>query len=158
MGDCIFLPAGVIHALGPGLLVAEIQQSSDTTYRLYDWDRVGPDGQPRELHLEHGLSTIDYKFGPVKVQTPQPTDRPHVERLVKCDKFVLDRWKLTAPQTIGGSGSCHIVAVLEGSLHLAGDPSGQPLERGEVALIPAQCGGILATPQKPATILDICLP
>ncbi len=53
-GDCLFIPAGTVHALGAGLLVAEVQQSSDTTFRLYDWNRVGPDGKPRPLHVEQG--------------------------------------------------------------------------------------------------------
>src|SRR5262249_30653555 len=59
-GDCIFIPAGTVHALGAGLLVAEIQQASDTTYRLYDWGRVGPDGKPRQLHIEQGLAATDF--------------------------------------------------------------------------------------------------
>ena len=54
VGDCVFLPAGTVHALGGGLLIAEVQQSSDTTYRLFDWNRVGPDGRPRALHIEAG--------------------------------------------------------------------------------------------------------
>ena len=72
MGDCLLLPAGVVHAFGPGLLVAEIQQASDTTYRIYDWSRLGPDGQPRKLHVNEALEAIDYQFGPVKAQQPRP--------------------------------------------------------------------------------------
>ena len=59
-GQCLFIPAGTVHALGAGLLVAEIQQASDTTYRLFDWNRTGPDGQPRKLHVEEALAAIDY--------------------------------------------------------------------------------------------------
>ena len=91
-GDCVFLSSGTVHALGAGLLIAEIQQSSDTTYRLHDWNRVGPDGKPRPLHIEQALAVIDFNRGPVDPVAPQPTDRPNVERLVECDKFVLDRW------------------------------------------------------------------
>src|SRR5207245_2472669 len=58
-GDCLFIPAGTVHALGAGLLVAEIQEASDTTFRLFDWNRVGPDGNPRPLHVEQALATID---------------------------------------------------------------------------------------------------
>ena len=60
VGDCVFLPAGTVHALGRGLLVAEIQQSSDVTYRLFDWNRVGPDGKPRRLHVQEGLDVVDF--------------------------------------------------------------------------------------------------
>ena len=125
-GDCVFLPAGTVHALGAGgLLVAEIQQASDITYRLFDWNRVGPDGKPRALHVEQGLAAIDFSRGPVG-SVPRPSrpcwneDTPAdtaetavahgrfgmadmgeahgVERLVACDKFVLYCWEIDAPQ------------------------------------------------------------
>ena len=70
VGDCIFIPAGTVHALGAGLVVAEIQQASDTTFRLFDWNRVGPDGKPRQLHIEESLAAIDYSAGPVQPQVP----------------------------------------------------------------------------------------
>ena len=93
-GDCLFIPAGTVHALGKGLLVAEIQQSSDVTYHLYDWNRLGPDGKPRPLHVREALEVIDFQRGPVDPQLPRPTERPGVSRLVECDKFILDRWQL----------------------------------------------------------------
>lgn len=158
VGDCFFLPAGVVHALGPGLLIAEIQQASDTTYRLYDWSRMGPDGQPRPLHVDAALEAIDYAYGPVSAQKPLPSDSGLSERLVACDKFVLDRWKLSGSATVGGDQRCHILAVLEGSVSIAGDPVGEPLARGGVALLPAQCGATLVTSQGPATLLDAYLP
>ena len=63
-GDCIFIPAGTVHAIGAGLLIAEIQQSSDVTYRLFDWNRTGPDGKPRPLHVDAGVAAVS-RFGPV---------------------------------------------------------------------------------------------
>jgi mannose-6-phosphate isomerase len=157
-GDCIFLPAGVVHALGPGLLVAEIQQSSDTTYRLFDWNRVGADGRPRQLHVAESLATIDYDHGPVGVRQPQPAESPHVERLVACDKFVLDRWRFDTPQPIGGDERCHIVVVLSGAITLPGDPAAAPLTLGQVALLPAACGPLQITPLTESTLLDVYLP
>ncbi|MCG8583513.1 MAG: class I mannose-6-phosphate isomerase, partial [Pirellulales bacterium] len=132
-GDCIFIPAGTVHALGAGLLVAEIQQASDTTFRLFDWNRVGADGRPRELHIAEGLDVIDFERGPVDPQIPQPTDQKNVERLVDCDKFVLERWTLSEPQSIGGDGICRIVAVVEGEVTLGGES----LPLGSSALLPA---------------------
>src|SRR5487761_143562 len=120
-GDCIFLPAGVVHAIGAGLLIAEIQQSSDVTYRLFDWNRVGADGRPRSLHVEQALDVIDFASGPAGPQTPRPAGRPNVERLVECDKFVLDRWQTGSPETIGGDGCFHLLAVIDGELTIAGD-------------------------------------
>ncbi len=158
VGDCFFLPAGVLHALGPGLLVAEVQQASDTTYRLYDWSRLGPDGQPRKLHVEAALEAIDYHYGPVSAQRPQPTADPRVQRLVACDKFVLERSTFSSDADFGGDQRCHILMVLDGSLDVERDPSGQTLERGGVMLLPAELGKVVARARGPAVVLDVYLP
>jgi mannose-6-phosphate isomerase len=157
-GDCIFLPAGTVHALGQGLLVAEIQQSSDSTFRLYDWNRLGTDGRPRPLHVEQALAVVDFQRGPVEPQRPLPTERSWVSRLVSCDKFVLDRWQFDKPQTAGGDGRCHIVCVLEGAIQIEGDPTGEPLCRGGTVLLPAVAGAVTLTPQMSAVLLDSYLP
>jgi mannose-6-phosphate isomerase len=158
VGDCFFLPAGVVHALGPGLLIAEIQQSSDTTYRLYDWGRLGSDGKPRELHVDEGFNAIDESHGPVAARQPVATGVPGVERLVACDEFVLDRWRLSDARAIGGDERCHILAVVEGALHVAGDPAERPLARGDVMLLPAELGQVQIQPREPTVMLDIYLP
>jgi mannose-6-phosphate isomerase len=157
-GDCFFLPAGVVHALGPGLLVAEIQQASDTTYRLYDWSRRGPDGQPRPLHVAEALEAIDFERGPVAAQQPQPTVRLGVEQLVACDKFLLDRWRLSGVAEVGGDDRSHILSVLEGAVEIEGDLAGQPLERGGVALLPAELGSVSIKAPGGAVLLDAYLP
>jgi mannose-6-phosphate isomerase len=157
-GDCYFLPAGTVHALGPGLVVAEIQQSSDTTYRLFDYNRVGPDGKPRQLHLQEGLAVVDERRGPVVAQQPQPAERPHVERLVDCEKFVLDRWRFDQPQPLGGDERFHIAAVLEGRVTVDGDPSAEPLGVGGVVLLPAAVGSTTIRPLEPTVLLDMYLP
>ncbi len=64
-GDCVFVPAGTVHAIGAGVLLAEIQQSSDLTFRVDDWNRLGTDGKPRELHIDQAMKCIDFKSGPV---------------------------------------------------------------------------------------------
>ncbi len=169
VGDCIFIPAGTVHALGAGLVVAEIQQASDTTYRLFDWNRVGAGGQPRQLHVEQSLDVIDYDAGPVSPQVPRSTQRPYVERLVECDKFLLDRWRLreagvspagdngSEELSIGGDGRFHIVAVLDGEVRLSGDPSGRPMQKGDTALIPACLTESLEVGPE-AILLDAYLP
>lgn len=158
VGDCLFIPAGTVHALGAGLMVAEIQQASDTTFRIFDWNRVGADGVPRQLHIERALDVIDFEHGPVMVRQPTPTDRPHVQRLVECDKFLLDRWEFSGPQSIGGDDRCHLVAVLAGSLIVAGDPLDVPLVPGQTCLIPAVCGELEIQAAGPTVLLDIYLP
>src|SRR5205823_6838962 len=65
-GDCVFLPAGTVHAVGGGVLIAEVQQTSDATFRLYDWDRRDAQGQGRTLHIEESLACIDWGQGPVE--------------------------------------------------------------------------------------------
>ena len=157
-GDCYFLPAGVLHALGPGLLVAEVQQTSDVTYRLYDWNRLGPDGKPRALHIEEALDAIDYDFGPVSAARPQPTDRPFVERLVACDKFVLDRWKFSQKASAGGDQRAHVIMVLSGAVEVAGDPVAAPLETGGVLLLPAGIAAVEMRPRGEVVLLDAYLP
>ena len=156
-GDCFFIPAGAVHGLGPGLLVAEIQQASDTTYRLYDWGRPGPDGRPRPLHVAQALDAVDFQLGPLAAATPQPTADPRFERLVECDKFVLDRWRLAGPATAGGDQRCHILAVVDGTLEVAGDVGG-PLQRGEVVLLPAALGPTSVTAGQGTVVLDAYLP
>ncbi len=85
-GDVIFLPEGRIHALGPGIVLAEIQQTSDMTYRIYDWDRVGVDGKPRELHIEHALNVLDYKaYTSYKTSYQSQLNAP--VNLVECPYF-----------------------------------------------------------------------
>ena len=159
-GDCFFIPAGTVHALGEGLLVAEIQQASDTTFRLFDWNRVGADGQPRPLHIDESLAVIDYDCGPVKPQTPQvvvTSDTEQVERLVECDKFVLDRRTISNEVSLADDNRFHIISVLSGEISIATDPADTPLALGQTALLPASAE-TRVTPSNGAVILDACLP
>lgn len=155
-GDCIFIPAGTVHALGAGLVVAEVQQASDTTYRLYDWDRVGPDGKPRPLHVAEALAVIDERRGPVWPVVPQPTERPGVERLVTCDKFVLDRWRLKGAAVVGGDDRFHVLSVLEGAVRLEGMEA--VLGRGQTVLLPACLGTRKLVPEGETVLLEFYLP
>ena len=157
-GDCVFLPAGTVHSMGAGLLAAEIQQSSDTTFRLFDWNRLGPDGKPRALHIEQGLQAVDYETGSINPQRAQAADRAGASRLVACDKFVLDRLTFDAPREIGGDDRCHILIILEGSLLVEGDPALTPMFLGSTALLPACLGRVWLIPQKRVIALDAYLP
>jgi mannose-6-phosphate isomerase len=158
VGDCIFLPAGTVHAIGGGLLIAELQQASDCTFRLFDWNRVGPDGKPRQLHIEQALEVIDFAAGPVAPQTPVPTDQPHVSRLVTCDKFLLDRWSFDSPRELRLDDACRLLIVLEGSVSIPGDTSGHPLGKGDTVFLPAALGAIELRPQSPTVMLCAQLP
>lgn len=157
-GDCVFLPAGMVHAIGEGLLIAEIQQSSDVTYRLFDWNRLGADGRPRDLHIEQSLEVIDFSLGPAAPQRPHTTERIGVERLVECDKFVLDRCTLSSAQAIGGDDRCHIIALVDGEIEIVGDGKTQRLQKGHTALLPASLGCVQMVPKGWAVLLDVYLP
>lgn len=157
-GDCLFLPAGMLHSLGAGLVIAEIQQSSDVTYRLFDWNRLGPDGQPRPLHVREALDAINYKLVGVRPQVPRLAGRAGVERLVECDKFVLDRWQIGEPRQLELDGRFHILSVLAGAVNVGGDPCGEPLKLGQTMLLPAALASCRLEPLTATTILDIYLP
>ncbi|MCH2114148.1 MAG: class I mannose-6-phosphate isomerase [Pirellulales bacterium] len=154
VGDCVFIEAGTVHALGAGLVIAEIQQASDTTFRLFDWNRVDGRGQARPLHIEESLGVTNFSRGPVSAQQPIPTAIAGRESLVACDKFVLDRCSGTGPHTIGGEGRFHLLVVLEGS----GDLSGMALAVGHTCLLPAKAGAAVFKPHGKAVVLDIYLP
>lgn len=153
VGDCIFIPAGTVHALAEGLVVAEIQQSSNTTFRLYDWNRVDAEGKSRPLHIEQGLAVTDFERGPVDPQEPQIA-ADGVERLVSCEKFVLDRRNFQGSTTIGGDDACHIVAVLKSSVQ-CGDFE---FPAGKTFLLPAACGEVTLVASSDAILLDMYLP
>lgn len=134
-GDCIFIPAGTVHALGAGLLVAEIQQSSNTTFRLFDWNRLDPDGNPRDLHIQQSLDVADYESGPVAAVSSDQSANGW-QKLVECDKFTM-RTLENGSSTLGGDGRFHILTVPRGNavLEMAGDQ--RTIAAGESLLLPA---------------------
>jgi len=154
VGDCIFIEAGTVHALGSGLVIAEIQQASDTTFRLFDWNRVDAQGNARPLHIEQSLATIDFSRGPVTLQQPLETKTAGRWRLVDCDKFVLDRCVLQRAQTLGGDERFHLIVVVEGAIEI----NGTKLSIGETCLLPAAADKAEAVPQDHAILLDAFLP
>jgi mannose-6-phosphate isomerase len=157
VGDCLLIKAGTVHALGAGLLVAEIQQASDTTFRLFDWNRADHRGNPRPLHINQALETIDYSRGPVNPVKRQPANS-HIERLVGCDKFILNRFRLGATRPLANDNRFHILAVIDGNVTIQSNSCRCPLRRGDTLLIPASCERIELAPVGSATVLDAHLP
>jgi mannose-6-phosphate isomerase len=156
--DCVLIEAGTVHALGAGLVIAEIQQASDTTFRLFDWNRIDRDGKPRRLHVQESLETIDYTRGPVEPHRPTATDRPNVERLVACNKFILDRWRLDGVEQSANDDRFHVLAVVEGGVAVGADGGAVELPKGGTLLVPANCREIALRPRGRAILLDIYLP
>ena len=142
-GDALLLRAGTIHALGPGLLVYEIQQTSDRTYRLYDWGRRGLDGQPRPLHIERGLRVAN-------VEEPAPLmhygdRREQVVELARCEYFVCELLQLnvrSGRQLRRDTGGRRFQALTctAGEARLSAGPGQVMLRAGQTALVPASAG------------------
>lgn len=156
-GDCLLIPAGTVHAIGGGILLAEIQQSSDLTFRLFDWNRVGQDGKPRELHVEQAISCIDFSRGPVdKLISNGDVETGNTsEDLVRCPFFSIRRLKIDAPLTLADDRRCHILVGLHGALTCTADEAQQSISMGETVLIPA--GGLPAQlrPEPSAVVLEV---
>jgi mannose-6-phosphate isomerase len=129
VGDVMFLPSGRVHAIGAGNVILEVQQNSDTTYRVYDWDRVGLDGKPRELHVEASLKCIDFDD-----HEPALAVRDGA-CLVKCDLFSIWEWteSSTAEIATAFAGRFASVFVMDGRLEIAGEELGQ----GDSAVVKA---------------------
>lgn len=153
-GDCVFIPAGTVHSLGSGILVAEIQETSDVTFRLFDWNRVGADGRPRQLHIEQGLEAIDFARGPISPIRCAASHHDDSVSLVSSRPFNLDRRVLFGPQQIGGDGRFHIITVMDGAVSIEGDRLDGNLCCGQTALLPAELGVANCTPCLEATVLD----
>jgi mannose-6-phosphate isomerase len=126
-GDAIFLRSGRLHSLGAGNVIVEIQQNSDTTYRVYDWDRVKKGGAPRTMHLEEALRCIDFKDREPSLLKPEG------EALVRQEMFDVEKWSLRQPREIAPRGSFAIVVCLTGALRCAG----LQFKPGDFFLIPA---------------------
>ncbi len=134
-GDLFFLPAGRIHSIGAGCFIAEIQQTSNITYRLYDFNRRDAEGNTRELHTEQALDAIDYTYhSDYRTQYDrQSTDQ--VVEMVDCDYFKTSLLKLTAPHSVDYTSldSFVIYICTQGEATI----NGTPLQRGETLLLPA---------------------
>lgn len=161
-GQCHYLPSGTVHALGKGVLVAEVQTPSDVTFRTYDWGRFDPStGQPRPLHLDQAMECIF--FGDPQPSSLQPvtelaTGDVRIRRLTVCDCFVIDRVEMTAGSTRRLAGGQPIVwIVLEGVGQIEGrEPTA--FIKGNVILLPADMIAIEAHVDSPATILEVTVP
>lgn len=136
-GDSIFIPSGRLHAIGAGFLIHEIQQNSDTTYRVFDWNRLGLDGKPRELHVAESLSSIDFNdFEP-------GMDAPNGAVIAECEFFRVEKLELADGDLVGTGeiGRFCILSVVEGRLQSSG---GRVFAKGDFFLQPAGGSSLIA--------------
>lgn len=156
-GDVFFIPAGRVHAIGKGILLAEIQQTSDVTYRIFDYGRCDAQGNPRELHTELALDAIDYTIQEEYKTKYEPKTNESVE-LVKCKYFttnVLD-FNQVIDKDYNQLDSFVIYMGIEGSSEIVTESGSETLHKGETILIPASVESVQLKPVSPsAKILEV---
>ncbi|MCL6592602.1 MAG: class I mannose-6-phosphate isomerase [Alicyclobacillus sp.] len=142
-GQLVYVPAGTLHALLAGTIVLEVQQTSDVTYRVYDWDRLDPHGQPRTLHIDEAADVLQYGPQPHPLPTPEPLPPASGRegmRLLTCAYFTLEHWHVTPGLSSwlhGRPGNPDVVVVLNGRGWLSWPQGEMQLQRGDAVLIPA---------------------
>lgn len=158
-GDVFYLPAGRVHALGPGILLAEIQQTSDTTYRIYDWNRKDASGKSRQLHITEALEAIDFKshddyksiYRERKNGSANLVTSPYfTTNLISLDKALAKNYEEI--------DSFVIYICVEGQITLVHDGSEEKqvsLSKGEAVLIPAVIDRVDLIPSKPSKLLEV---
>lgn len=134
VGDVLYMPANTIHAIGPGILLYEVQQSSDVTYRLYDWNRMGLDGKPREMHIEKGVQVSN-------VEALPEVSHPDGEMMVAGEYFQTKRHILKGKRLILNTGGAfQALTCIEGKILIEHPRASVELNKGQTALIPAALG------------------
>jgi mannose-6-phosphate isomerase len=145
----MFLPSGRLHAIDAGNLLFEVQQNSDTTYRVFDWNRTGLDGKPRQLHIEQSLQCID--FADIEPKLGERLD----ERLVSCDCFTVDRWVLDRPRPANTQPAFSIFQVIRGTVSF---DNRREFRFGDCFVVPAYCHRTLVgSKNETATVLRTTL-
>jgi mannose-6-phosphate isomerase len=160
-GDGVFLPAGTVHSLGGDVVVFEVQQNSDVTFRLYDWGHVdGKTGQPRALQVDQAIACIDFAEGAVGRVTPvvEATTPVERERLFQCDHFWLWRLRGQSPFTVGAAGVPRVLVCIDGMGQVEHGGATYAVGKGDVFLLPAVIGACIVRPQSAVTLLEIALP
>ncbi len=155
-GDVFFTPAGRVHAIGPGVMLAEIQQTSDITYRIYDWDRVDDQGKGRELHTEQALEAIDFEVHDA-YKTNYKVLENKTSSIVEDPNFVTNMLSLTQglKKNYEELPSFVILFCVEGMLNLQWEDGKVNLKVGEAILIPAELNEIRLYPEPKAKVLEI---
>lgn len=155
-GDVFFMPSGRVHALGPGVMLAEIQQTSDNTYRIYDWDRVDAQGHAREMHVEQALDAIDFN-----VEQDYRTEYPHVKNttqaLVECPYFTTSLIEIDRPLARDYSALDSFVVLLNtrGAVRVEYEGGHEVLPAGHALLVPAITDWVRFYPDPAATLLEV---
>jgi mannose-6-phosphate isomerase len=160
-GDAIFLRAGTVHSLGGDLVVFEIQQNSDVTFRLYDWDHLDPKtGKPRALQVDKAIACIDFAEGPVHLAVPvvEATAPVRRERLFHSEHFWLWHLRGQSPFIVGAADLPRVLVCVEGTGDVEHDDATYTIGKGDVVLLPAVIGECLFRPRGAVNLLEIAIP
>lgn len=157
-GEAVMIAAGTVHSLGDGVMVFEVQENSDTTFRLYDWDHIdAKTGQPRPLQVAQALQAIDFGQGPVRPRPPGPS-APAREDLLDDSHFRLVRWRQIDEFPVGAAGEPRVLVCADGRGEVLSAGGNVPMRRGEVVLLPASLGPLRFRPAGEVTLFDIAIP
>ena len=161
-GDVVFIPPGCVHAAGRGILFCEVQQNSDLTYRVYDWDRVDVKGDARDLHPEKSFDVIDWDLLEREEKGATMTVTGNGLGL-ECPKFAIERVSLRAGQVsaAGVTQRFHIICVIDGHGHIATPMAGAPpmrITKGETYLIPSAVESYQITTEEQCAALRFYVP
>ncbi|MBN1989981.1 MAG: class I mannose-6-phosphate isomerase [Bacteroidales bacterium] len=155
-GDVFFIPSGRVHAIGAGILLAEIQQTSDITYRIYDWDRTDANGNTRELHTELAVDAIDFKhYSDYKVASPDEINKTH--ELTTCKYFTTNKlsFSKTFARDYNFIDSFVVYLCTEGAFKIVyGSGISTSVFQGETVLLPADLKNVMLKPEPFSTILE----
>jgi len=159
-GDAVFVPAGTVHALGGDVVVFEVQQNSDVTFRLYDWEHLDPGtGKPRALHVDEALACTDFDQGAVTPVTPVVEAGPEGrERLFDCAAFKLWRLSGRSPFMVGAAGVARVVVCVDGVGKIEHEGVSFPVREGDVFVLPSVIGVCSFQPNGAVTVLELALP
>jgi len=160
-GDAVFLPAGTVHSLGGDVVVFEIQQNSDVTFRLYDWGHVdAKTGKPRALQIEQAMACIDFAQGVIGPVAPvfEATTPVNREKLFDCEYFRVWRLRGESPFTVGAADLPRVLVCIEGAGQVEHGHDTYDIRKGDVFLLPAALGACAFRPGEAVTLLEIALP
>ncbi len=157
-GDALFLPSGRVHALGAGLVIFEIQQNSDTTYRIFDWNRAGLDGKPRPLHVAQSLASINFTDFEPELIASQTRRAGDIEAhwLVQDRLFEVECWRMPSGSAgLLAANRLQVLAVVEGRVVLQNEGTALRLRAGQFCLVPAVVRECELQAQSGAVVLRI---
>ena len=157
-GQCVIVPAGTVHAIGEGIVLAEIQQASDLTYRLYDWGRLDRDGSPRVIDLERGLEAVNFDAGPITPSSPPAANSTHQVTRVERPEFRVVQHQVNKHLEMVNDNRCRILTTIAGNGTLEADGSRHVLSPGRTLLLPASVPSAQLESSDGLTLLDSHLP